>query len=134
MKAIKFLLAGVFFGIVMFKSEAASWYRIFEMFQFDAFHMYGVMGSALVVGVIGIKIIKHFRVKTFENEPIELCEKQKGYKRYLFGGTIFGLGWALSRRLSFLRILLFEMALSENSIWSSNNTSCFSKSLMSPVI
>ena len=96
MKAIKFLLAGIFFGIVMFKSEAASWYRIFEMFQFDAFHMYGVMGSALVVGVIGIQIIKQFRVKTFDNEPIELCEKQKGYKRYLFGGTLFGLGWALS--------------------------------------
>ena len=92
MKAIKFLLAGIFFGIVMFKSEAASWYRIFEMFQFDAFHMYGVMGSALVVGVIGIQIIKQFKVN-FE-KPIELCEKQKGYKRYLFGGTIFGLGWA----------------------------------------
>lgn len=96
MKVFKFLFAGIFFGIIMLKSGVASWYRIFEMFQFDSFHMYGLMGSALLVGIFGIQIIKYFDVKTIDRKPIEFHHKQKGYKRYLIGGTIFGLGWALS--------------------------------------
>ena len=96
MKVFKFLFAGIFFGIIMLKSGAASWYRIFEMFQFDSFHMYVLMGSALLVGIFGIQIIKYFDVKTIDRKPIEFHDKQKGYKRYLIGGTIFGLGWALS--------------------------------------
>ena len=96
MKVFKFLFAGIFFGIIMLKSGAASWYLIFEMFQFDSFHMYGLMGSALMVGIFGIQIIKYFDVKTTNRKPIEFHDKQKGYKRYLFGGTLFGLGWALS--------------------------------------
>jgi uncharacterized membrane protein YedE/YeeE len=96
MKYIIYLLLGTFFGIVMFKSEAASWFRIYEMFRFDSFHMYGIIGSALVLGVIGILIIKKFNVKPLGGGEMGLQPKDRSVARYLFGGIIFGLGWALS--------------------------------------
>lgn len=80
----------------MFKSEAASWFRIYEMFKFEAFHMYGVIGSALVVGIITVQLIKRFKIKSFYGESIHFNPKKKSVKRYLFGGIIFGLGWALA--------------------------------------
>ena len=80
----------------MFKSEAASWFRIYEMFKFDAFHMYGIIGTAVVLGVIFVQILKRFRVKSFYGEPIEFCPKDKSIARYAIGGVIFGLGWALA--------------------------------------
>ena len=80
----------------MYKSEAASWFRIYEMFHFDSFHMYGIIGSALVLGVIGVQVIKRKNMKTFFGEPIKIAPKERGYKNYLFGGIIFGLGWALA--------------------------------------
>ena len=80
----------------MFKSEAASWFRIYEMFKFDAFHMYGIIGTAVVLGVIIVQVIKRFKVKSFYGEPIEFQPKDKSYARYLAGGFIFGLGWALA--------------------------------------
>ena len=86
---IKYLLTGIAFGIIMFKSEAASWFRIVEMFQLDSFHMYGIIGSALAVGVIGIQLIKRNKVKSFSGEEIIIPPKAKGWKNYLFGGTIF---------------------------------------------
>lgn len=96
MKSIVYLIIGVFFGIVMFKSEAASWFRIYEMFQFQSFHMYGLMGTALAVGVIGVQYIKKNSVKNINNSPIIIPDKEKSVPRYLIGGIIFGLGWALA--------------------------------------
>lgn len=80
----------------MFKSEAASWFRIYEMFQFKSFHMYGIIGSALVFGVLITQAIKKFKVKSFYGDTIEVADKEKGIKRYLYGGVVFGLGWALA--------------------------------------
>ena len=96
MKYLKFLLVGVFFGIIMAKSQVVSWYRIFEMFQFDSFHMYGIIGSAVVLGVIMVQIIKRTQMKSVEGEAIKFSPKAKSVARYLIGGTIFGLGWALA--------------------------------------
>ncbi|WP_091865958.1 DUF6691 family protein [Pricia antarctica] len=96
MKYISYLMVGVFFGIVMYKSEAASWFRIYEMFQFGAFHMYGIIGSALVLGILGIQVIKRKNLKAFGNQEMRLNPKEKGISRYLIGGIIFGLGWALA--------------------------------------
>ena len=96
MKNFSYLLIGVFFGIVMFKSEAASWFRIYEMFQFDSFHMYGIMGSALVLGAVLIRLIKGSGTKSFFGETIVIAEKKKSFWRYAIGGVVFGLGWALA--------------------------------------
>lgn len=96
LQTIKYLLAGAAFGIIMIKSEAASWFRIFEMFQFDSFHMYGIIGSALFVGVIGHQLIKRNNLKSISGEPITISPKAKGWKNYLFGGIVFGLGWGLA--------------------------------------
>ena len=80
----------------MTKSEAVSWYRIQEMFRFQSFHMYGIIGSALAVGVIFIQIIKRNQLKSIQGQTIELIDKNFSIPRYLFGGILFGLGWALS--------------------------------------
>lgn len=96
MKFIKFLILGIVFGIVMAKSEAISWFRIQEMFRFQAFHMYGIIGTAVVFGVTGVALIKKFKIRDFHGNPITFYPKEKLITRYLLGGTIFGLGWALS--------------------------------------
>jgi len=80
----------------MFKSEAASWFRIYEMFQFGSFHMYGIIGSALVLGIIGVQIIKIKNIKPIDGSKMSLNPKEKSVTRYLIGGIIFGLGWALA--------------------------------------
>jgi uncharacterized membrane protein YedE/YeeE len=96
MKFIKFLLVCVLFGIVMAKSQALSWYRIQEMFRFQSFHMYGIIGTAVVLGIIGTALIKKNHWKDYSKSKIVFTPKEKGFWRYLLGGTIFGLGWALS--------------------------------------
>lgn len=96
MKLIKYLLIGVLFGIILTKSEVISWYRIQEMFRFQAFHMHGIIISAVVLGAIGIQIIKRFNVKDFYGNPIVFNDKEMSIPRYLIGGIIFGLGWALT--------------------------------------
>ncbi|MDT0643952.1 DUF6691 family protein [Zunongwangia sp. F363] len=96
MRALSYLFIGVFFGIVMYKSEAASWFRIYEMFRFDSFHMYGIIGSALIIGIIGVQLIKRKKLKSFSGEPIYIIPKKKSFSRYMYGGIIFGLGWALA--------------------------------------
>lgn len=96
MKFIKFLIVGILFGIVMSKSEVISWYRIQEMFRFQSFHMYGIIGTAVVLGVIGVYFIKKFNIRDFSGNPIVFYPKDMSIVRYLVGGTIFGLGWALS--------------------------------------
>lgn len=96
MKNLPFLAIGMLFGIVMYKSEAASWYRIFEMFRFEAFHMYGIIGSALSLGIILTLFLKRGNIKTPGGASINIQDKNKSIPRYLFGGIIFGLGWALA--------------------------------------
>ena len=96
MKLVKFLLVGIVFGIVMTKSEAVSWFRIQEMFRFQAFHMYGIIGTAVILGVLGVALIKKFKIRDFHGNPITFYPKEKSFIRYILGGTIFGLGWALS--------------------------------------
>jgi uncharacterized membrane protein YedE/YeeE len=96
MKLLKFLLLGTLFGIVMAKSEAFSWFRIQEMFRFQSFHMYGIIGTAVTLGVIGVALIKKYKLRDISGNPIVFYPKDKLTMRYLIGGTIFGLGWALS--------------------------------------
>ncbi len=96
MRTLIYLLIGILFGITMFKSEAASWFRIYEMFQFQSFHMYGIIGSALGLGIIITQAIKRFNIKSIYGEKIEFQPKDKAFKRYMFGGILFGLGWALA--------------------------------------
>lgn len=96
MKFIKFLFVGILFGIVMAKSQAISWYRIQEMFRFQSFHMYGIIGTAVILGVIGTALIKKMKVKDYQGNPIEFVSKEKGFWRYILGGTLFGIGWAMS--------------------------------------
>lgn len=93
---LKYVVAGIVFGIVMIKSEAASWYRIREMFLFQSFHMYGIIGTAVVTGVIGVFIIKKRQAKDVDGNPIVFAPKAKSLWKYLLGGTVFGLGWALT--------------------------------------
>ncbi len=95
MKFIKFLLIGTFFGFILTKSEVISWYRINEMFHFESFHMYGVIGSSVVLGIIIIALIKKVNLKSITGEPIVFKDKKKSFSRYFYGGTIFGLGWAM---------------------------------------
>ena len=97
MKTLVFFAIGVLFGITLYMSEVSSWFRIYEMFQFNSFHMYGVISSALFFGAIITFIIKKFKIKSiFDNVPIAIPNKEKGWKRYLIGGIIFGCGWAIS--------------------------------------
>ncbi len=95
MKKLYFFAVGIVFGIVMIKSEAASWFRIFEMFYFQSFHMYGIIGSAIITGVLGNLVIKKLQIKDFNNNRIQYNNKENTIKRYIVGGSIFGLGWAL---------------------------------------
>ncbi len=96
MKNIKFLFVGILFGIILSKAEVISWFRIYEMFKFQSFHMYGVIGSAVVLGIIIMLLFKKGIVKTYFGDTIKVAPKRKGFKGNLFGGIIFGLGWALA--------------------------------------
>ena len=95
MKYIKFILVGFVFGIVLTKSEAVSWYRIYEMFIFQSFHMYGIIMVAIATGIIGIQVIKKYKLNDISGQPIDIQPKEKGSTKYWIGGLIFGLGWAL---------------------------------------
>ena len=96
MKFLKFLVLGIIFGIIMSKAEVISWYRIYEMFRFESFHMYGIIGSAVVLGLLSVQLIKYFNIKTINGEEIKFIPKSKGIIRYLIGGIIFGLGWSMT--------------------------------------
>jgi len=95
MKNIKYLLIGLLFGIVLVKSQVISWFRIQEMFRLQGFHMYGVIGSAIIVGMVSVLLIKQFHLKTFNNEPIVITDKEFTWGN-VWGGLIFGLGWAIT--------------------------------------
>ena len=92
---IKYFFVGIFFGIILVKAEVISWFRIQEMFRLQSFHMYGVIGSAVVVGIISVWLIKKFKIKTFYGEPIIFNPRQFN-KGQIFGGTLFGLGWSIT--------------------------------------
>lgn len=92
---LKYLIAGVLFGILLVKSEVISWYRIQEMFRLQSFHMYGVIGSAVLVGMISIWLIRKFQIRTIHGDRIELHPK-KFNKGNIYGGLLFGFGWALT--------------------------------------
>jgi uncharacterized protein len=96
MKGLRFILAGIVFGIIMAKSEAISWYRIQEMFRFQSFHMYGIIGTAVILGVTAVLLIKRFKIRNWEGNPIIFKDKDRQWTKYIVGGTIFGLGWALT--------------------------------------
>lgn len=95
---LPYLLVGIVFGIVAAKSEIISWYRIQEMFRFQAFHMYGIIGSAVIVAALSVRIIKSRGVHTRTGDPIVIPPKAMSglNTRYWLGGTLFGLGWALT--------------------------------------
>ncbi|HVK97785.1 MAG TPA: DUF6691 family protein [Flavisolibacter sp.] len=90
-----YLFLGFLFGVLLVKSEVVSWFRIQEMFRFQSFHMYGVIGSAVVTGIISIQLIKKFKVKTIKGEVIYLPKKEF-HKGVIYGGLLFGFGWALT--------------------------------------
>lgn len=92
---IKYLVTGMLFGIVLVKAEIISWFRIQEMFRLQSFHMYGVIGSAILVGMLSIWLIKKFKIKTIYGETIELPKKEFN-KGQIYGGLVFGLGWAIT--------------------------------------
>lgn len=92
---LKYLVVGVLFGIVFVKAEVISWFRIQEMFRLQSFHMYGIIGSAVVVGMISVFIIKKFNIKTIHGEKVEFHPK-KFNKGQIYGGLTFGLGWAIT--------------------------------------
>ena len=95
MKWIKFVIAGFYFGFILIKSEAISWYRIVEMFHFQSFPMFGIIGSAVGAGAISVLVIKKLNQSVFKTQPIDLTKKPFHLKAHLLGGLIFGLGWSL---------------------------------------
>jgi len=96
MKFLRYLFIGTIFGITLAKAEVISWFRIYEMFKFQSFHMFGVIGSAVVIGIIIIQIVKRKKLNSIDGERIIIPPKQFSWARYIIGGTIFGLGWALT--------------------------------------
>jgi uncharacterized protein len=92
---IKYIIVGLLFGIVLVKAEVISWFRIQEMFRLESFHMYGVIGSALMVGIISVWLIKRFKIRTMSGEKIEF-QPRVFSKGQIYGGLLFGLGWALT--------------------------------------
>jgi uncharacterized protein len=95
MKLIKFLLVGAIFGITLTKAEVISWYRIYEMFRFESFHMYGVIGSAVILGMLTTTLIKKYNLFAIDGTPIRLEPKPSNLQANLLGGILFGLGWAM---------------------------------------
>lgn len=96
MRMSRYIFVGMLLGFILYKSEAVSWFRIYEMFRFQSFHMFGIIGSAVVSGIIIVQIVKRRHVKNVEGNEIIIKEKNKSIYRYLIGGFIFGVGWALA--------------------------------------
>jgi len=96
MKNLRLLIIGIAFGFILTKGEVISWYRIFEMFRFESFHMYGIIGSAVFVSLIFNQWIKRSKMKDIDGNTIDIPTFYSGYKRYLLGGIVFGFGWALT--------------------------------------
>ncbi len=95
LKKLKYIILGLLFGLILTKTEAISWFRMQEMFHFQSFHMYGIIGSAIVTGMLSIQIIKRFNIKTITGKPITI-EPKIFDKGAIYGGLIFGMGWAFT--------------------------------------
>lgn len=95
MKNLKYLLAGIAFGLLLVKSEVVSWFRIQEMFRFQSFHMYGVIGSAVLTGMLAVWLIRKMNIKDLEGRPVSF-RKKKFSKGQVYGGLLFGLGWGMT--------------------------------------
>ena len=95
MSFIKYFITGLLFGFILIKAEVVSWFRIQEMFRFQSFHMYGIIGSAIAVGAVSIYLIKKFKLKSADGNPIVIIPKELN-KGTVIGGIIFGFGWALT--------------------------------------
>lgn len=96
MKYVRFFIMGILFGVILSKSEVISWYRIQEMFRFQDIHMFGVIGTAVLTGILVIQVIKRSKMKDAQGELIKVSEQEPGFSRNLIGGAIFGLGWAMT--------------------------------------
>lgn len=96
MKNIKFLFIGILFGIILSKTEVVSWYRIYEMFKFQSFHMYGIIGSAVAIGIVVMQLFKKGIIKDYLGNQITPKKKENGTTSTIVGGIIFGMGWALA--------------------------------------
>lgn len=96
MRNIAFLLVGIPFGIIMTKSEVISWFRIVEMFRFESIHMYGVIGTAVILGIIGMYILKTAGIKTLTGQEVKYTPMALNVKRHLIAGSLFGIGWAMT--------------------------------------
>lgn len=96
MNKLKYYILGILFGIVMTKGEVISWIRIYEMFKFESFHMYGIIGSAVILGVMIVALIKKTNLKSTVGTEIKFIPKKMSITRYLVGGTLFGFGWAMT--------------------------------------
>ena len=96
MRNVIALILGSLFGLILVKAEVLSWFRIQEMFAFQSFHMYGIIGSAIAVGALSVWLIRTFNVKSLEGNLIELNDKAPRYTSAYVGGTVFGLGWAMT--------------------------------------
>ncbi len=92
----RYTALGVLFGVILSKAEVISWYRIQEMFLFDSFHMYGIIGTAVILGAVGIVVLKKLNVKSIHGKDLYLTPKEMEIPRLLIGGTIFGLGWSFT--------------------------------------
>ena len=93
---LRYLVLGVLFGILLIKSDVVSWFRIHEMFRFQAFHMYGIIGSAVLTAGLSLQLIKRFGLPSIGGEDIMMPAKSLGRgTRYWLGGTLFGLGWGI---------------------------------------
>lgn len=96
MRMSRYIFVGILLGFTLYKTEAVSWFRIFEMFHFQSFHMYGIIGTAVVAGILIVQFIRRYHLKSVEGKEIVIPPKNKTYPRYIIGGFIFGLGWALA--------------------------------------
>ncbi len=96
MRMSRYIMVGILLGFVLYKSEAASWFRIYEMFRFQSFHMFGIIGSAIVSGIIIVQIIKRRHLHNVEGKEITIRDKAVSIPRYMIGGFIFGCGWAIA--------------------------------------
>ena len=94
--AARYLFIGMYFGFVLVKAEVLSWYRIQEMFRFHSFHMYGVLGSAILVGLITVWLVERHQLKAVNGAAITFTPKDRSWARYVLGGSLFGVGWALT--------------------------------------
>lgn len=96
MRLSKYIFIGILLGVTLYKSEAVSWFRIYEMFHFQSFHMFGIIGTSVIAGILVVQLIKRTHMRSVEGKEIVIAPKDKAYARYILGGIIFGLGWALA--------------------------------------